>query len=161
MAISRICESGMNGCRSDLQKNLKKMFFDVFFCHFSKKKASIMCRNHEMIGSLALKKTNGKGEKMGNCESALLRLGSHPEVRNAIKAAAVGTAQSVLAPAAGGFLTELGLTSAGAALTSIGGGTAVATASAAVGAVLAPVAIGAGILVGIGWLCSKCNDSEE
>ena len=91
-------------------------------------------------------------------EMAASRLLIRPEVRRTVEVAAIGTAQSVLAPAAGGFLTELGVTGLGGTLTGIGGGTAVATASAAVGAVIAPVAIGAGVLVGLGWLYSKLGE---
>ena len=89
---------------------------------------------------------------------AASRLGTRPEVQNAAKVAIGVTAQSVLAPAAGGFLTELGITGLGTALTSIGGGTAVATASAAVGTILAPVAIGAAAVYGLGWLYSKLGE---
>ena len=92
---------------------------------------------------------------MANLQSAVVRLGTNPRVQKAVAGVAIGTAQSVIAPAAGGFLTELGVTGLGGALTSIGGGTAVATGAATVGAVLAPVAIGAAAIASIWWLCSK------
>ena len=90
-------------------------------------------------------------------QSALSHLYCHPKVQVAVKSAAIATAQSVLAPAAGGFLAELGLTSLGTSLVSLGGGTTIAAVSASVGTVLAPVAIGIGAIASIGWLCSKHN----
>ncbi len=94
-------------------------------------------------------------------ESALFRLYCHPKVQGAVKSAAVVAAQSVLAPAAGGFLGELGLTSLGTSLVSLGGGTTIAAVSASIGTVLAPVAIGVGAIASVGWLYSKVKGKKE
>lgn len=91
---------------------------------------------------------------MANWHSALVRVLIQPKVRETVTGMMALTAKSVIAPTAGGLLTELGITGLGGTLTSIGGGTAIAATAAGVGAALAPVAVGAAAFAGIYWLCS-------